>query len=55
MGLSEKNIRYKTIVMWSLVHGLAALSAMPNIDIDWETEVREIVNSVDISDRRVEK
>ena len=55
MGLSGKNIRYKTIAMWSLVHGLAALSAMPNIDIDWETEVREIVNSVDISDRRVEK
>ena len=55
MGLSEENIRYKTIAMWSLVHGLAALSAMPNIDIDWESEVREIINSVDVSDRRVEK
>ena len=55
MGLSEENIRYKTIAMWSLVHGLAALSAMLNIDIDWESEVREIINSVDISDMRVEK
>ena len=55
MGISEENIRYKTIAMWSLVHGLAALSAMPNIDIDWESEVREIINSVDVSDRRVEK
>lgn len=51
MGISEKNIRYKTIAMWSLVHGLSALSAMPYIDVDWETEVREIINSIDISDK----
>lgn len=51
MGISEKNIRYKTIAMWSLVHGLSALSAMPDIDINWESEVREIIKSVDISDK----
>ena len=50
MGISEKNIRYKTIAMWSLVHGLSAISAMPDIDVDWESEVREIINSVDFSD-----
>lgn len=50
IGISEKNIRYKTIAMWSLVHGLSALSAIPDIDINWESEVREIINSVDISE-----
>ena len=50
MGISEENVRYKTTAMWALVHGLAALSAMPNIDIVWESEVRAIINSVDISD-----
>ena len=50
MDISEKNIRYKTIAMWSLVHGLSAISAMPDIDVDWESEVREIINSVDFSD-----
>lgn len=49
IGISEKNIRYKTIAMWSLVHGLSALSAIPDIDINWKSEVREIINSVDIS------
>lgn len=51
IGISEKNIRYKTIAMWSLVHGLSALSAIPDIDINWESEVREIINSVDISEK----
>ena len=50
MGISEKKIRYKTMAMWSLVHGLSAISAMPDIDVDWESEVREIINSVDFSD-----
>ena len=50
MGISENNIRYKTMAMWSLVHGLSAISAMPDIDVDWESEVREIINSVDFSD-----
>ena len=50
MGISEKHIRYKTIAMWSLVHGLSAISAMPDINVDWESEVREIINSVDFSD-----
>ena len=51
IGISEKNIRYKTIAMLSLVHGLSALSAIPDIDINWESEVREIINSVDISEK----
>lgn len=51
MGMSEKNIRYKTIAMWSLVHGLSAISATLDIDLDWETEVRDIINSVDFSDK----
>ena len=50
MGISEKKIRYKTMAMWSLVHGLSAISAMPDIDVNWESEVREIINSVDFSD-----
>ena len=50
MGISENNIKYKTMAMWSLVHGLSAISAMPDIDVDWESEVREIINSVDFSD-----
>ena len=50
MGISENNIRYKTMAMWSLVRGLSAISAMPDIDVDWESEVREIINSVDFSD-----
>lgn len=49
MGISEEKIRYKTIAMWSIVHGLSALSSMPDIDVDWETEVKAIINSVDIS------
>lgn len=50
-GLTKKDIRNKTIAMWSLVHGLSALSTMPNIDIDWESEVRNIINSIDISNK----
>ena len=49
-GMSEKNIRHKTIAMWSLVHGLSAISAMPGIDVDWESEVRDIINSIDFSE-----
>ena len=51
MGIYEKNIRYKTIAMWSLVHGLSAISAAADMDVDWETEVRDIINSVDFSDK----
>ena len=52
MGLSEEAIRYRTIAMWSLVHGLSALSVVPDIDIDWRTEVKEIICSVDIMDKK---
>ena len=48
-GMPEKDIRYKTLAMWSLVHGLSSISAMPDIDVNWESEIREIINSVDIS------
>ena len=48
-GMSEKDIRYKTLAMWSMVHGLSSISAMPDIDVNWESEIREIINSVDIS------
>ncbi len=48
-GMPEKDIRYKTLAMWSMVHGLSSISAMPDIDVDWESEIREIINSVDIS------
>ncbi len=49
MRMPEKDIRYKTLAMWSMVHGLSSISAMPDIDVDWESEIREIINSVDIS------
>ena len=49
MRMQEKDIRYKTLAMWSMVHGLSSISAMPDIDVDWESEIREIINSVDIS------
>ena len=48
-GMPEKDIRYKTLAMWSLVHGLSSISAMPDIDVNWVSEIREIINSVDIS------
>ena len=48
-GMPEKDIRYKTLAMWSLVHGLSSISAMPEIDVNWVSEIREIINSVDIS------
>ena len=49
MRMPEKDIRYKTLAMWSMVHGLSSISAMPDIDVNWESEIREIINSVDIS------
>lgn len=40
----------KIIAMWALVHGLAAIIIMPNIeyDDDWETRIEDIIKSVSI-------
>lgn len=48
--LPEKVIQDKIIAMWALVHGLAAIVTMPNIEYDdtWETRIEEIIKSVSI-------
>lgn len=48
--LPEKAIQDKIIAMWALVHGLAAIVTMPNIEYDdnWETRIEEIINSITI-------
>lgn len=48
--LPEKVIQDKIIAMWALVHGLAAIVAMPNIEYDdnWETRIEEIIKSISI-------
>lgn len=48
--LSEKLIQDKIIAMWALVHGLASIAVMPNIEFDynWETRVEEIIKSISI-------
>lgn len=49
--LPEKVIQDKIIDMWALVHGLASIAVMPNIEFDdnWETRVEEIIKSISIS------
>ena len=48
INLSEKAIQDKIIAMWALVHGLAAIVTMPNIEYDdnWETRIEEIIKSI---------
>ena len=48
--LPEKVMQDKIIAMWALVHGLAAIVTMPNIEYDdnWETRIEEIINSISI-------
>ncbi len=48
--LPEKVIQDKIIAMWALVHGLAFIAVMPNIEFDdnWETRVEEIIKSISI-------
>ena len=48
INLSEKAIQDKIIAMWALVHGLAAIVTMPNIEYDdnWETRLEEIIKSI---------
>ncbi len=55
--LPEKVIQDKIIAMWALVHGLAAIVTMPNIEYDdnWETRIEEIIQSVSIPYQRQEE
>lgn len=48
--LPEKIIQDKIIAIWALVHGLAAIAAMPNIEFDdnWEERIEEIMKSISI-------
>lgn len=48
MNLPEYVIQNKIIAMWALVHGLAAIATMPNVeyDKDWETKIEEIIKSI---------
>ena len=48
--LSEKVIQDKIIAMWALVHGLASIVVMPNVEFDdnWEKRVEEIIKSISI-------
>ena len=48
--IPEKVIQDKIIAMWALVHGLAAIVTMPNIEYDdnWETRIEGIIKSITI-------
>ena len=37
--------------MWALVHGLASIVVMPNVEFDgnWETRIEEIIKPISIS------
>lgn len=49
-NMPEKVMQDKIIAMWALVHGLAAIIIMPNIEYDdnWETRIEDIIKSVSI-------
>ncbi len=55
--LSEKVIQDKIIAMWALVHGLASIVVMPNVEFDdnWETRVEEIIKSISIPYQTLEE
>ena len=48
--LPERVIQDKIIAMWALVHGLASIVVMPNVEFDgnWETRIEEIIKSISI-------
>lgn len=48
--LSEKMIQDKIIAIWALVHGLSAITTMPNVEYDdsWELRIEEIIKSITI-------
>lgn len=50
VNLPEKTIQDKIIAMWALVHGLAAIATMPNVEYDdnWETRIEEIIKSISL-------
>lgn len=50
-NLPEKMIQDKIIAMWALVHGLSAITTMPNIEYDdsWEARIEEIIRSISIT------
>ena len=49
-GLPENVIQDKIIAMWALVHGLAAIATMPNVEYEggWETRIENIIRSISI-------
>ncbi len=46
-GLSDREIENKIMAMWALVHGLSAISVMPNLELsgDFEERAEEIISS----------
>lgn len=50
-NMTTKMIQDKTIAMWALVHGLANIVTMPNVEYDdnWESRIEEIIKSISIS------
>ena len=49
-GSPEKMIQDKITAMWALVHGLSAITTMPNGEYDdsWELRIEEIIRSISI-------
>lgn len=50
IGLPKEEIEDKVVAMWALVHGLAAIATMPNVeyDSDWETRIERIIGAMSI-------
>ena len=50
IDMPESVMQNKIIAMWALVHGLSAITTMPNVeyDKDWETRIEEIIQSLDV-------
>jgi len=50
IDMPESVMQNKVIAMWALVHGLSAITTMPNVeyDKDWETRIEEIIQSLDV-------
>lgn len=56
-GLPKQVIQDKIIAMWALVHGLASIVTMPNIEYDdhWETRIEGIIQSIAVPYQMQEK
>lgn len=50
-NMTTKMIQDMTIAMWALVHGLANIVTMPNVEYDdnWESRIEEIIKAISIS------